>query len=94
MIDSYFENIGKKAKVEHPNPRANFVPFGLRIYRVTPQHNYPILKFRWDKCSCSFAPEVYPCCRQNMHKQGFTIRLFDRIMITYNRRPKGCTAPF
>lgn len=82
MIDSYFDNISKKAMVEHPNPRANFVPDGLRIYQVEPQHNYPILKLHW----------LY-CCSQRRHKQGFMIRLFDRLMITYNRRPKGCTNP-
>lgn len=94
MIDNYFDNISKNARKEHPNPRANFVPNGLRIYLVKPQHNYPILKARWDYCNCSEAPEVYPCCRKKYYKQGFTIRLFDRIMITYNRRPKGCTFPF
>ena len=83
MIDSYFDNISKKAMVEHPNPRANFVPDGLRIYQVKPQHNYPILKVRW----------LY-CCSQHRHKQGFVIRLFDRIIVTYNRRPKSYTAPF
>lgn len=94
MIDSYFENISKNARKEHPNPRANFVPFGLRIYRVTPQGNYPIFHAYKVICSCQIKPQSCILGLRSRHVTGVTIRIFDRLIVSINRRPKGCKTTF